>query len=73
MVNFYSKWIVNSSFFFEELLCATMRLKLLRVKGQGTKKEVCFAYRMLNFHIFFQILLFLMVLYDAISNVTTPI
>jgi hypothetical protein len=42
--------------FFEELLYATMWLKLLKDWGQGAKKEVCFAHRILGFH--FNILFF---------------
>jgi hypothetical protein len=38
--------------FFEELLHAAMWLKLPKAEGQGVKKEVCFARRILVFHFF---------------------
>jgi hypothetical protein len=43
-----------------------------RAEGQGTKKKVCFAYRILVFH-FFSLFLLFMVLYDVTFNVTDMI
>jgi hypothetical protein len=36
--------------FFEELLRVAMWLNCPRAEGQGAKKEVCFAHRILVFH-----------------------
>jgi hypothetical protein len=54
MVNFLSKWVVNSFFLYllrssYVQLCATMSLNCPRNEGQSAKKEVYFAHRILDF------------------------
>jgi hypothetical protein len=44
-----------------------------RIEGQGAKKEVCFVHRILIFHFFFHFFFLLMVLHNAIFNVTAKI
>jgi hypothetical protein len=44
----------------------------LRAEGQGTKKEVCFAHRILVFYLF-SLVFWLMVLYGTIFNVTSKL
>jgi hypothetical protein len=48
-----------------------MWLKLPRAEGQGAKKKISFAHRILVLHFFSLVLL--MVLHDVIFNVTTVI
>jgi hypothetical protein len=54
-VKFCSKWMIKLIFlvFSEELLHATMWLKLPRAERQGAKKEVCFVHRILVSHFLF--------------------
>jgi hypothetical protein len=42
-----------------------------RAEGQGGKKEVCFAHKILVFRFFSLFFLLLMVLHDVTFNVTT--
>jgi hypothetical protein len=55
---------------FEELLHIAMWLNLPK---EGSKKEVCFAYRILDFHFFFTFFFFLIVLHDVTFNMTATI
>jgi hypothetical protein len=41
-----------------------------RAEGQGAKKDVCFAHRILVFYFFFYFFFLLMVLHDVTFNVT---
>jgi hypothetical protein len=43
-----------------------------RIERQGAKKEVCFVYRILDFHFYSKFVLF-MVLRGVLFNVTTSI
>jgi hypothetical protein len=43
-----------------------------RAEGQGAKKKVCFAHKILVFH-FFSLFFLLMVLHDVTFNVTAMI
>jgi hypothetical protein len=49
-----------------------MSSHVAKIEGQGTQKEVCFAYRILVFH-FFKPFYLLMVLHDVTFNVITAI
>jgi hypothetical protein len=50
----------------------SMELLHAATEGQGAKKEVCFAHRILVFH-FFSLFFLLVVLHDVTFNVTATI
>jgi hypothetical protein len=74
MVKFCSKQVL-SSFFLYFLRSSYMQpcgWNCPRAVGQGAKKEVCFAHRILVFH-FFHFFFLLMVLHDVTFNMTATI
>jgi hypothetical protein len=74
VVKFCSKWVLSSFFLYfqRSSYMQPCGWNCPRTEGQGAKKEVFFAQKILDFH-FFHFLFLLMVPHDVTFNVTTTI